>query len=677
MTAYLPSSPQSSPTRPIPVILDRTLQRKCACVSSAGPSGEVGEWNRKSEAGVLRRFASHAQSPTLDRDPVAAPPIVHDVLRSPGRPLDAETRAFMEPRFGHDFSRVRIHTDHEAAKSAATVGAQAYTVGRDVVFGPAQYAPETHRGRHLLAHELTHALQQTEDAPKSGLNLGDTGSPAEREADRIAGMIVGPGPVDGKINVASAGLPRGIYRYETGEHAQFGETGDIIRAEISHRAFTYRVRGGETPEKLANRFGIEVDRLKQVNSAKIKKWNPTGSGGGTASRKLVEGFNAGEEITIPPVVNALTEEALKSKELTFTVNGVQLDYGEGITMGDFYEDATQMVNAPASELQALAVLIKKEKSGTPVTTKEWDDATGGRYHQLAEKNESHFAPSNPKLVDVSSAAHGANHQTEWEKYHKFGLDKSRAGAKDEALRVNSFGDHFLTDAFAAGHLVNKRDVMEKFKGGLTKNTDGDYIGDAKVFFDAVAKKSFTRDVKAQFSRHETVDSYNMDGKKDPKGNFHPSINDEGRFSGLLQGIQDTEPDVLANAVAKAVHDSLNTAPKGIPVENANHDKWDLSGDGTLNPRSREIGRKAVAQSQLNILDVFKLTGPLDYNEKFKKVWAFVPYPTGAGETKIKSTVGSGTDLKNASLVNAIVALINANYLLILRELVARGILRRT
>ncbi len=89
-----------------------------------------------------------------------ASPVVHDVLRGPGQPLDAKTRAFMEPRFGHDFSRVRVHADAKAAESARAVQAQAYTVGRNVVFGAGQYAPGTDAGRRLLAHELTHVVQQ-------------------------------------------------------------------------------------------------------------------------------------------------------------------------------------------------------------------------------------------------------------------------------------------------------------------------------------------------------------------------------------------------------------------------------------------------------------------------------------------------------------------------------------
>jgi hypothetical protein len=96
-----------------------------------------------------------------------APVSVDEVLHSPGQPLDAATRAQMEPRFGHDFSNVRVHSNAAAAQSASEVNAQAYTVGQNIVFGPARYAPGTDQGRHLLAHELTHVVQQTGPAKSS------------------------------------------------------------------------------------------------------------------------------------------------------------------------------------------------------------------------------------------------------------------------------------------------------------------------------------------------------------------------------------------------------------------------------------------------------------------------------------------------------------------------------
>lgn len=90
----------------------------------------------------------------------SVPPIVDEVLRSPGQPLDSETRAFMEPRFGYDFSHVQVHTDAKAAESARAINAAAYTVGRNVVFGEGHYLRHSVSGRSLLAHELAHVVQQ-------------------------------------------------------------------------------------------------------------------------------------------------------------------------------------------------------------------------------------------------------------------------------------------------------------------------------------------------------------------------------------------------------------------------------------------------------------------------------------------------------------------------------------
>ena len=180
------------------------LQRKCSCGQHDHASEEFAEHREKRRG--LQRSAINPAAPAI------VPPIVHEVLRSPGQPLDAATRAFMDPRFGLDlshvpvyshgsasfstnlaigapnddfeqeaeatanrvtglttvsagkrldFSPVRIHADARAAESAQSVNARAYTVGRDIVFGPGQYAPDTAAGRRLLAHELTHVIQQS------------------------------------------------------------------------------------------------------------------------------------------------------------------------------------------------------------------------------------------------------------------------------------------------------------------------------------------------------------------------------------------------------------------------------------------------------------------------------------------------------------------------------------
>jgi len=109
--------------------------------------------------------------------------MVHDMLSSSSQYLPESTRAFMEPRFGYDFSRVRVHTDAQAAESARAVKALAYTVGRDVVFGVGQYAPETTMGKRLLAHELAHVVQQSMgELPETSARMHSTREGMETEA---------------------------------------------------------------------------------------------------------------------------------------------------------------------------------------------------------------------------------------------------------------------------------------------------------------------------------------------------------------------------------------------------------------------------------------------------------------------------------------------------------------
>jgi len=123
-----------------------------------------------------RRAGLESRSPrTSANQGMALPSSAAAVVRSPGRPLDLETRRLMEGRIGHDFSRVRIHADPQASESARAIGARAYTVGRHIAFAPGELAPSTSRGRQLLAHELTHTIQQAA-SPSLGGSSGSVGN---------------------------------------------------------------------------------------------------------------------------------------------------------------------------------------------------------------------------------------------------------------------------------------------------------------------------------------------------------------------------------------------------------------------------------------------------------------------------------------------------------------------
>lgn len=155
---------------PVPGI----LQRQCACGGAPGVSGECESCQK-----------NHLQrgSETSD-ERGTAPPVVHRTLRTAGESLDKVARVFFETQFGHDFSRIRIHADDLAAASAAAVGARAFTVGDHIAFGAGQFSPQSAAGRRLLAHELTHTIQQERNF-SSRLEIVDSTS-HEQEAERAA-----------------------------------------------------------------------------------------------------------------------------------------------------------------------------------------------------------------------------------------------------------------------------------------------------------------------------------------------------------------------------------------------------------------------------------------------------------------------------------------------------------
>ncbi|MFP2924895.1 DUF4157 domain-containing protein [Pyxidicoccus sp. 3LG] len=173
----------------------------------------------------------------------AVPPIVGEVLSSGGRPLDSALRADFEPLFGHDFSRVRVHADGGADTSARAVQALAYTVGRDIVFRAGQYAPHTSSGRQLLAHELTHVVQQ---AGPGGISAGPGGvvsahDPSEREADLMAERVAAGAQAHSATaqpaHRPSAGGAAGVLQRKPGLGVQVPEVEDP--AKVPELATTY------------------------------------------------------------------------------------------------------------------------------------------------------------------------------------------------------------------------------------------------------------------------------------------------------------------------------------------------------------------------------------------------------------------------------------------------------
>jgi hypothetical protein len=437
-------------------------------------------------------------------------------------------------------------------------------------------------------------------------------------------------------------------------------------------------------KKIKSALEAEINPLLSDSKPKVE-----GNGAVTIdTAKLVsaQSYSVAEEFyshakydTGEHVLSGLVNEGAVSPTYQLDVKGVKFTYAEIIAMGDFYESYDQMAAASAAELAGLKSLIDRSKryyegkvtTGTPVgtnpTDENWQNATAKRYLKLAEDNFAHFAPSNSTYISFASSK--SNHKREWDKYHTRAIDIMRKGVNSnatlQALPINAFGDHFLTDAFSAGHLFNKDDLSNYFKSLVMSG--GKVNANGETMFGAIATKAFVGTLKSTFSQYETVEWKGIV--------FRPNINDADRFKKLLIGIMEKEPDVIGKTmVAKLIHDALNDYPGGVPVSNNVGDSWNLTGDGTLNVRNLEIMRKAVKQSIRNLSDSVNDKSPVSVF--CKRVWDITPQPTSSGITVIKNTIRNFTNPLGTDIVNGADKLLQKNYQALIDELVKRKVLKK-
>jgi hypothetical protein len=236
----------------------------------------------------------------------------HKALRSSGQPLAPATRAFMESRFGHDFSDVRVHAGEQAAKGARAVNALAYTAGHDIVFAENRYAPDTAVGRRLLAHELTHVVQQSGRLSGGRLAINSAGDAHEREADAVAARIMA-GSSAGPVGTAAPPL----LQRQTPENdpekkpAEQKEAGEVIAEGLKTVA---EQAADENPqvkkviiEPLKGKLKGEWNRLRTGEKATVIGFGAAtlGMAGGAmlsdpTGRKQLEGVNLAAPLTLIP-----------------------------------------------------------------------------------------------------------------------------------------------------------------------------------------------------------------------------------------------------------------------------------------------------------------------------------------------------------------------------------------
>lgn len=359
--------------------------------------------------------------------------------------------------------------------------------------------------------------------------------------------------------------------------------------------------------------------------------------------------------------------------------GVLFSYGELISMGDFYQSAGHMMGAAVGELQELKTLIRQSTNhytgqGAPeVNDDAWEKATKFRYLELAEDNFHHFSPDYLFADTIWGKAGGRkpNNKTTWEEYHRWAIKEAQKMFLDPAnantsffpewpLIINAFGDHFLTDAFASGHLVNKEAIIEYYKYNFN---DGNSLKPAAgKFFDRVAERAWPGEVRDKFSELETYD-----GLVPILDVGRPNIDSAGMFARVLKGIAEQRPDQIGNLAVKALHDKLNA--DGVEVFNdAGDGPWTLYGDGMLNDANLKIIQKAVQQSVDNVNDPAVNASNLNFQAYCDKVWRFVPKMTDASKARVKQLTKTYTSPDSAELIQAAADLIGKKVDILIKKL---------
>lgn len=392
---------------------------------------------------------------------------------------------------------------------------------------------------------------------------------------------------------------------------------------------------------------------------------------------------------LPPSTRTLAryesgEHAQAGGARKITINGVEFDEGDVIALGDFYETPDQMQKAPKDELEKLRDLIHRDREhfegqmgAKAVSNPEWAKVTEARpkndqYMELAKRNDAHFSPRK-----TTTGAAGTDNKSKWEELHGQAVVKVVAhvagggkGVPPDALAVNAFAGHFLTDAFSVGHIVHKDDVMAKAKDmwGKQTETSGTFFGESK----------FTKGVAKKVLGDSTVKKL-LTGKE-LKLVAWGEVTEE-RFSELIWQMQKKKPDQFFQAFARVVHDELNQSvkdpAKGIEVTNDRGDKWLLAGDETLgsSPKTLEMMRAAMEQSVKNLELVAAEPKSPVMTEHFARVWGLIPRPTKSGEERLKNVVDTLTDANKQEAIDAFANLAIVQMPTAISELTGEGFMR--
>lgn len=230
----------------VPSHEDSPKSVSCPCAHSATKCSSCSASSeRSSSAAPEKEGAEHGHEMA---------PIIGDVLRRGGEPLDSGVRSVMESRFGHNFGQVRVHADADAGRAADELHARAWTFGNHVVFGRGQYAPGEHRGNWVLAHELAHVVQQT-GAPAAIARSSEAAVSGDDAFEREASIAADRVAAGAKASVAPARSSMSIRRIDTGKQkiatAPCGLTSEKFAEAVARHAAKHQINPILTTDKVS------------------------------------------------------------------------------------------------------------------------------------------------------------------------------------------------------------------------------------------------------------------------------------------------------------------------------------------------------------------------------------------------------------------------------------------
>jgi hypothetical protein len=437
---------------------------------------------------------------------------------------------------------------------------------------------------------------------------------------------------------------------------------------------------------------IRWQRLAGNQAVLARLGGPRVSGRGLAAVQRYEAFeHANEGDRVP---GSRTATAGESDDLLYPHPGVQLTSGEINALADLYGSPDELFRASPDEIRAVVALVHRQQAQPgSVQESEWDDATCGRYTRLNLRNAAHFGPSNSALVPVAPGATGStvdNRETFRRYYSETIVDASEAfhhlglPSEEHTRRFLSratisagFAEHYLMDAFSAGHLFNKEDFISLADRKLSALPPAQLNAILhRVGHGVLANQG----ARALLGQYEPVEHpfYIL-----PRPNFDK----EFAFNTLLERLY-ADPDgrqAVLSALVKVVHDRLDHNDAGggaigVPVEN-DIGAWVLSGDKTLDtsPQTQQMIERAIAEFRRQVQPYFDGPTPPGmgggYAPGSDQVIAFFPRPTADSTRMISQLVRSVTD-PAGGMVDALISIIVTELPSLLEGLVRHGDIKR-